>query len=344
MPAAYAIESQQHAVTVCATGTTVKVFDSFPCKLAYAIRCLLQTTLGPEILHVVLPRASEVLPLALRYDNVAKFLWLFCKVAAPLIIFAQVATMFGSYQTVFQWLVRFAGICALAYSLSLLAMFFCLYCPLMWIVKSDVAMTLRVEDAGDGLNDFLKVEFGTQHDRARIDWTEHILAMRLRVEHNITLMIYTDAWLAKNLSIDRLITELSLCLFLLLQLVACGFTEEDLSTSTHLVATLMRAFVLAIFPRILQRVATAAGVAIWVLLNVAFCCMPEIMRAKAAKKLEKYVHEQAVAHNPDPNGLVVQAEVIGSQSGGMEPHQSAFESTQEISHEGGTATVASESQ
>jgi len=292
----------EETLTIEEAGTVTKISNNAPSHLLYVLKCVMQTTLGEEIVAAGVPRSRMVLPIAKQCENTAQIVWTTLKFGAPAMIFLHLLAAVGVVgDSVHGGLTFVTGILAAMYFLQLIFFYACLYCPLSWVIIP-VALLIKVDNAGDANNAFLKVKYG-EKVTAAVDLEKHLFATRLQRENEVTLMVYQQAWIDSNLSTDRFLNEFGICLFHFCEMVQV--TTHKASWETF-VRTLLWAFLAWLLPLVIHRVASITMSFTWCILNVVFCGMPQKCFHAQQQKVQQAVLARAI--EPVPGNLLGQTE------------------------------------
>jgi len=307
----------QRDMTFRERGSLVTTFNNFASRSMYALGCVQQTTLGVEIVEAAIPCARTVLFLAERWEPMAKAVWVFCKYLVPVVVVLQLVSamqLAPEVEIARVWVVRVVGVSALMYFIPLFFVFLpFIYCPMVSVILP-VAMVFRVEDAGEANNNFFDVTVGEQLDvaQARVDLESHVFAARLRQENTVTIMVYEDAWVKRNLDTNLLLFEIGVCTFHFASLV---IVRDEPAQRSQFLTTLALLFLSLAVPYVLQWVACVAGTLFWAVLNILLCCLPQYLVEQCRKQVEEYVLRQAKSNAGTQEGTV-QATVVGATTGG----------------------------
>lgn len=215
----------------------VSVFKTFPDTVFHVLCCVLQTTLGPEIVAAAIPHSCMVILFARHLVTAMRVLACSSLPLGILIIFLAGAEDQGNPLKIIA--VRIGAALGTAYALCLIIFVVGIYAPMRSIIlpKSPepgfrplpLALVFSggvspCGSTGDSTIDFVEVTVGQCIGDSALDINRivtqlrgHIFAMLLQGPFPVKVMIYQERWVKVNMRMSLLlcVVELSVCLWFL---------------------------------------------------------------------------------------------------------------------------------
>jgi hypothetical protein len=280
-----------------------KVWPTFPSLTLFALKSVMRTTLGTDIIRAVIPceacliRFAELLNWAMTYfSNVHPL------VGLTIIILSGCESGGLPVSIGYQWVMRCAAFFAFMYLVALVLIYLlCIYFPLKCVIMS-VAVVQRVPEHRQ--SDIIQLQKCTLHQSIRgveIDLESHALAARLTRQTEIVIMTYTDGFETKCQ--EMFFRELSTYKFFVTQwlfMEAKRFSDmnEDMSVFDNgwgrFAGTLLIVAWCYILPHCVSWALKNTWHVVKKLLDRIFCFIPTNMQRKAKEKIVRVVLNRAV--------------------------------------------------